>query len=138
MNAKLGWYTFGWSRPLLIGNFVTMVRNGWLKVNSPWLIEEMKIFEMHTTASGKERMEHEEGGHDDRIFAAAMATFCPADTASLVARSKHRSTDLIDGLPPIDLSDYTGQVVNSREMGDSQSLTLEDVVYGGGMERYRR
>src|ERR1700686_2914352 len=66
---KIGWYTFSWSRPLLTGNFVHSAQNNWADINSPWLIEEMKSFEVHLTASGKEKMEHEDGAHDDRIFA---------------------------------------------------------------------
>lgn len=130
-DFKRGWFTGSWSRPMLTGNFVNSAKNGWAEVNSPWLIEEMKTFEVHVTASGKEKLEHEDGEHDDRIFAAAMAIFCPHDMDILADRSRKRTTDAAL-LPQIDLSPYQGQVVSSRQMRDAvrPPLDLDDLAYG--------
>lgn len=139
--SKQGWYTFGWSRPLLTGNFVHSARNGWAEINSPWLIEEMKTFEVHHTSTGKEKMEHEEGEHDDRIFAAAMAIFCPHDLDTLAERSKNRMQES-STLPPIDVGEYGGQVVTARTMRTSQNpvLSLDDMLYDSprDLERFMR
>jgi len=128
-GGKLGWFTWGWSRPILTGSFVQSAQNGWAEINSPWLIEEMKEFEIHTTAAGKERLEHSESGHDDRIFAAAMACFCPHDMDVLAERSKNRNVEL-ETLPPVDIGEYTGQRISSADLRDTRTLTLQDVVYG--------
>lgn len=128
-SAKRGWYTYGWSRPILTGYFVQCAQNGWIEINSPWLIEEMKQFETHITATGKERLEHEEGGHDDRIFAAAMGAFCPHDQDIVAERSKKRIAEAT-ALPPVDIAPYAGQTISSRELKESRTLTLTDILYG--------
>jgi len=129
-HGKRGWFTWGWSRPILTGYFVQCAQNGWTQINSPWLIEEMKQFEVHMTAAGKERLEHEEGGHDDRIFAAAMGAFCPHDQDVIAERSKNRSLPSADYLPAVDIAPYAGQIIRASELRESRALTLQDVLYG--------
>lgn len=104
---KWGWYTTPWSRPILIGNFVHCVKNGWYILNSPWTLQECRTFEIHYTAGGKERMEHSLSGHDDGIFASAISTFIAHDVEDVTSRTKRRYT-LPDQrvLPPIDLGAY--------------------------------
>lgn len=126
-SRKQGWFTYGWSRPLLTGNFVHSAQNGWAEINSPWLIDEMKHFEVHVTSTGREKLQHEDGEHDDRIFAAAMAIFCPHDLDILAERSKKRSVESI-ALPPLDLGPYV-RTVSDAERRDSSPLTLNDMIY---------
>jgi hypothetical protein len=128
-GTKLGWFTYGWSRPLLIGDFVQGSKNGWRKVNSPWLLHEMKHFEVHQTAGGKERMEHEDGEHDDRIFASAMATYPPKDMEQLAKQSKKRSSDPLT-LPHLDLDPVSGGLtITPRQMTETTPLSLDDVLH---------
>jgi hypothetical protein len=136
--SKPGWYTHGWSRPILTGNFVAFVQNNWAEVNSPWLIEEMKEYEVHLTARGKERMEHSEDSHDDRIMAAAMAVFCPQDLRLLAERAKVRPFEG-EALPQIDVSPYTHRI-NIKTGRSSSTLTMDDVLYGTArdLERFAR
>jgi hypothetical protein len=139
-SAKLGWFTYGWSRPILTTNFVHFVGSGWSKVHSPWLLEEMRHYEVHYTARGKERLEHEEDYHDDRIMAAAMSVFCPQDTKSIVGRSKKRAIEISSTLPELDTSDYRGQIVPAAALRRNwTSLSLDDIARGDyrGPERYR-
>jgi hypothetical protein len=126
-SNQRGWFTSGWSRPILTTNYVHAVQNGWAKINSPWLIEEMRHYEVIITASGKEKMQHEDEAHDDRIMAAAMACFCPHDLDLLALRSKKRAIEAAT-LPPIDLGPYR-VVVSSRESEKGNTLTLADVLY---------
>lgn len=126
-HGKRGWFTYGWSRPILTTNFVHFVQNGWSQVNSPWCIAEMRDFEVHLTASGKERLEHSDESHDDRIFASAMAVFCPQDMRSIAERTKKRSLEST-ALPQIDLAPYSGQVITSRQMREGRVLTIDDIV----------
>jgi len=138
--TKPGWYTHGWSRPILTGNFVAFVQNNWAEVNSPWLIEEMKEYEVHFTSRGKEKMEHSEDSHDDRIMAAAMAVFCPQDLRLLADRAKVREVPEQGALPQIDISPYRGQQINIRSGRRTSTLTMDDVIYGtaADLERFAR
>jgi hypothetical protein len=136
-SAKTGWFTYGYTRGILTTNFVHAAQTGWITVNSPWMIGEMETFERHATATGKLRMEHEDGKNDDRIFAGAIAVFCPHDTEPLTERSKKRSVET-SGLPPIDLSPFRGNVVPASALRKPVT-TLNDVLYSGAsdLERHR-
>lgn len=70
-----GWLSNAWSVPLLTHNFVDAINNGWYKPNSPFLIRELGDYERKVAANGKTKLEHQQGKHDDRIRAAAMAYF---------------------------------------------------------------
>ena len=132
---KMGWFTFGWSRPLLIDPFVHWARYGWAKINSPWLLEEMRHFEVHSTARGKPRLEHETGFHDDRIFAAALSIFPPHDVQTMSHRSKNR-IDIPDSLPPLDLSDYKGVTIPASQLTERRPFSWQDVIYQSRQGNY--
>lgn len=135
--TKIGWYTWGWSRPILTDSFVHWVRNGWAKVNSPWMIGEMRHYEVHYTAKGIEKYEHEENEHDDRIMGGAMAIFCPHDMEQMAHRSKKR-IDVSASLPAIDIGPPGGQIYSPAQLRDSTSMTLEDVIYSDQrLDRFR-
>lgn len=137
-TRKSGWFSFGWSRPVLLGNFVHWAKNGWAEINSPWLIEEMRHFEVHSTRAGKEKMEHEEDEHDDRIFAAAMGVFPPHDLEPMAERSQRR-IDEAGGLPPINMGEYRGHVISSSQMNEKRVATLDDILYADSrLERLSR
>jgi hypothetical protein len=70
-----GFRTNTTTRPIITGRFRDAIHNGWYKPNSRWLIAEMKDWERKILATGKSRMDHQSGKHDDRIWAAAMAYF---------------------------------------------------------------
>ena len=90
-SRKLGWYSFDWSRTFMLGQFVNAVQNGWLKLNSPFLLRhEMPAFQIEQTEKGKVRMDHESGKHDDRIMAMAIAYIVFNDTESMSKRVEHR------------------------------------------------
>ena len=130
-SSKRGWYTFGWSRAILTGYFVNCARNGWVEINSPWLIEEMKHWEVHVTKTGREKYEHEEGEHDDRIFAACMAVFCPHDTDPVADRSKKRSVVEPGTLQSLDLGPAAdSRIISTDSPAFKESLaeTLDDVI----------
>lgn len=115
--TKAGWFTYSWSRPILIDGFVNLAINLWVEINSPWLIDEMSTFEVHLTKSGKEKLEHEADAHDDRIFGAAMATIPPHMHHPLLERSKKRFV-LSDGeLPKLDLRPFGMVKMPSIESG---------------------
>lgn len=113
-----GWYTSAWSRPILTDGFVTLVKNGWYKVNSPYTMREMTQWEIHFTTTDKAKFEHSEDSTDDGIFANAMAAFCPNDIAKMADRSKKQFVGEIGTrLPTLDLTVSTGIVVSTEGHG---------------------
>ncbi len=71
-GTKLGWRTSKWSRPILVARYVSAVTLGWLKINDPIGIRQMKTF-VRREKAGQSEMGHESGQHDDAIFGPAMA-----------------------------------------------------------------
>ncbi len=84
-----GWWSSSWSVPILMTRFVEAVNGGWYIPASKWLIEELKTLERHAT-SGKSKMEHRSGQHDDRVRAAAQSYFTAHDMDILTERSQKR------------------------------------------------
>lgn len=117
-SHKRGWYTNAWSRPMLTDGFVILVKNGWYKVHSAYTLREMTQWEVHYTASGKDRFEHSEDSTDDGIFANAMAAFCPNDTRTMAERSAKQFTgEARSRLPELDLRVRGGIVVSTEGHG---------------------
>ena len=137
-STKLGWYTNSWSRPILIDSFVHAVQNGWYVVNSPWLIDEMRHFEVHYTASGKEKKEHEDGEHDDGLFAAAISEIIVNDLKSMTERSKKRFMGDLSSksLPPIDVSRYNGNTFSTKP-GSDRTVSMNDIIFSSTAELER-
>lgn len=97
-----GFRTNTTTRPLLTGRFVDAMTNGWYKPNSKWLIAECKDWERKTLASGKTKMDHQSGKHDDRIMAAAMSYFSRHAFDVMADRSTKRYTLPAGKLPEVD------------------------------------
>lgn len=112
-SRKRGWFTTVWSRPMLTDGFVTFVINEWYEVNSPWTLYEMDHWEVHLTASGKEKKEHASDCTDDGIFANAMAAFCPNDRKNMADRSTKRSRVVEGSQPQIDLGPERGHLISA-------------------------
>ncbi|CAN5951043.1 unnamed protein product [Sphagnum jensenii] len=89
-GTKEGWYSNGWSVPMLMARFQEAVNGGWYIPKSKWLIEELRTLERHETA-GKSKMEHRTGQHDDRVRSAAQSYFTAHDFDILTERSQQRS-----------------------------------------------
>jgi len=87
---KEGWYSNGWSVPMLMSRFQEAVNGGWYVPKSKWLIEELRTLELHT-GSGKSKMEHRSGQHDDRVRAAAVSYFTSHDFDILTERAQQRA-----------------------------------------------
>jgi hypothetical protein len=128
-SNKLGWYTFGWSRPILIGDFIDDIRNGWYVLNSPWTLHECEHFESHVTASGKVKQEHEDGEHDDGIFASAISKQIVRGKQSKTERSRKRfmGDAAASALPPLDTRPLGGMVVSSRSVDNYLPVDLNDL-----------
>lgn len=73
-GTKEGWFTGEWSRYILLNRFISAVTLGWLKLNDPIVLRQLKTFVRRESKTGKKRSEmgHDVGEHDDNIFACAM------------------------------------------------------------------
>jgi hypothetical protein len=128
-SNKAGWYTYGWSRPILIGDFIDTLEHGWYELNSPWTLHECEHFETHKTATGKIKQEHEDGEHDDGIFAAAISLQIVRGKQSKTERSHKRFMgDAANArLPELDLGPTVGQRFPSRDLDGYRPVTLEEL-----------
>lgn len=128
-SNKLGWYTFGWSRPILIGSFIETLKNGWYELNSPWTLHECEHFESHSTASGKVKQEHEDGEHDDGIFASAISIEIVRGKQSKTDRSAKRFMGDADAtrLPAIDIAPSQGPRFPTASLDSFRPLTLDEL-----------
>ncbi len=85
---KDGWYTGAWSRPIITNRFTEAISNGWYRVHSRWMLEELRNLEKKVTTAGKTRIEHRKGKHDDRVWAGALAFITRHDMDILANRSE--------------------------------------------------
>jgi hypothetical protein len=67
---RFGWATTGWSRALLMSWTIKYLRDGWVDVNSPWLVEEMQALVQDDYA---QQLKAEYGEFDDRYMAFGIA-----------------------------------------------------------------
>lgn len=88
--GRVGWFTNEWSRPLLLSSYQYALDGGWYIVKSKWLAEELKNLEQKTMPSGKTRVDHDSGGHDDRVFAGAQAYWTNHQADVIIERLKKR------------------------------------------------
>jgi hypothetical protein len=64
--TSLGAFTNQWSRAMVLEFFVKAVRDLFIDIDSPWLIQEMATLGQSKT----KKLQAEEGGFDDRVMAA--------------------------------------------------------------------
>lgn len=89
-HARIGWFTNEWSRPLLLSAYQYAVENGWYVVKSKWLAHELKNLEQKTMPSGKTRVDHASGDHDDRVFGGAQSYWTLHQSDVMIERAKKR------------------------------------------------
>jgi hypothetical protein len=124
---KKGWYTHSYTRDLLLDMFIGAVNNGWYKVNSVFLARECENFEARLTDSGMGRMEHVQGKHDDRIFAAAISYMIMHDLKLLIERSKKRYNAPSGKLPELVLEPVIN-TVPFRQVAPTWERTFGRIV----------
>ena len=74
---KLGIYTNSWFRPMVLDMLIKWVRDGWIQVNSPFLIEEFESLERNWDRQDSRAMG---GCFDDRVMAIGFALITKYDT----------------------------------------------------------
>lgn len=103
-GQRMGWWSFDWSVAMLMNRFVDAVNGGWYKPNSPYLIRELGSLERQVANSGKTKMKHQSGKHDDRVRAAAQSYFTRHAFDILAERSQKRYAPPTTKKPELDLS----------------------------------
>lgn len=109
-GKKLGWRTVEWSRDILLNKFVNYVNTGWMKLNDPITIRQMRTFIRRKVGDEKSKMIHEKGEHDDNIFGSAMALQTAHDIEAESARINQSYAPPSDS-GPVDAGWVTGEVV---------------------------
>lgn len=115
-GTKEGWYTNAWSRPLLMNRFVDAVSNGWYVPNSPFLIQELSSLERKIAKSGKSRLEHQSGKHDDRVLAAGTSYFTRHALDVMAERAQKRYSQPVSKRPELNLDWCTSREVSVGDM----------------------
>jgi len=115
-NPREGWFTNEWSRPMLLSNYKHACTNGWMKVNSKWLLQEMEGHEQRVTEGGKTRADHARGKHDDRLFGMAMAYFTDHDLEIMMER-EHKRCEAPTGEVEWEIEDtpHAGPIISNIE-----------------------
>lgn len=76
-GTQEGWFTRSYTRAILLDRYVDAVNTGWLVLNDPISIRQLRTFvrkfDKSEGRNASARMEHESGQHDDGLFADAMA-----------------------------------------------------------------
>jgi hypothetical protein len=114
-GVKEGWYSNAWSVPLLMNRFIDAVQNGWYKPQSPFLISELASLERKVARTGKSKMEHQSGKHDDRVRAAAQSYFTRHALDVMAERSQKRYAPPAQKLPEVD---YSYATVGEMSVGE--------------------
>lgn len=89
-TGRPGFWTTAWSRPMLLSFYTSAVENGWYEVKSKFLKSEIEKSEVKTMASGRTRVDHTSGEHNDRMFASALSFWTMHDAEVLAEWSKRR------------------------------------------------
>jgi hypothetical protein len=129
-SNKMGWYTYSWARSILMTNFIMSVKNEWYEINSLWTIYELEHFEAHVTSTGKIKEEHEDGEHDDGIFAGAISIQIARGLQSMTERSKKRFMGDLSAskLPPIDVTPWHGHALSTDPARNPSEVDLRDII----------
>lgn len=72
----IGWTTSWTSRPKLLDHLIKVVRDGYVKINSPWLVDELADLQRNEKNN---KIEAPTGRHDDRLMAFAIMCYVMFD-----------------------------------------------------------
>ena len=86
-----GWFTRAYTRPYLLDRWVDAVNTGWIALNDPIVIRQLATFvRKYVGGEGRSEMIHEQGQHDDNIFASAMGLTTFHELENSAARIQSR------------------------------------------------
>ena len=115
---KIGWFTNIRTRQMAVDTLISSLRDGWLKVRSPWFVKEMQTFERN---EGRQSLRAAYGAHDDRLMSLSIA-MCSSyvheittDGKQFFAAQRKRAHDTKERVSGIRPSDLTTQLL--KEIG---------------------
>jgi hypothetical protein len=98
---KIGWFSNAWSVPMLLNRFTDALQGGWLKISHPMTLRQLKTLVRKTASSGKTKLDHESGKHDDNLRAIAMAYFTSHSDDILVNRQQAKYGNPDEKMPAV-------------------------------------
>lgn len=118
----LGWRTDSLTRPIMIDFLLTALKERWLDLNSPKLIDELDSLWLNNKRGN--RIEHRPQHHDDRVFALGIALY------SLHWNSIYRSPN------PMYLERQ--EIERQRSQYPTYKPTLQEIDLDGPRDRHIR
>lgn len=109
-SNKIGWYTNSRTRSMAVDTLISSMRDGWLKIRSPWFVKEMQTFERN---ENRQSIKAAYGAHDDRLMPLSFAITSTyiheitTDGRSFFAAQRKRKVDqdrMVQGVRPSDLT----------------------------------
>jgi hypothetical protein len=88
---------------MLLNRFTDALQGGWLKISHPMTLRQLKTWVRKTGATGKTKLDHESGKHDDNLRAIAMAYFTSHSDDVLVNRQQAKYGNPNEKQPPINM-----------------------------------
>lgn len=119
MSSRLGWYTDSQSRPKMLSRGIQWVRDRKLRINSPWLANELADFEYSPET---QKMKAAVNRHDDRVIAAFIALYCSRDWAAYE-----------DTVATVDQEDSRRKPPSNPQLTD---ISVEEAERGGDLGLY--
>lgn len=91
-GTQEGWFTRTYTRSILLDRYVDAINTGWLVLNDPISIRQLALFvrKFDKGVGNSARMEHQQGQHDDGLFADALCWTGFHDTENSAKRIQSR------------------------------------------------
>lgn len=120
-SNKIGWYTNSRTRQMAVDTLISSLRDGWLKIHSPWFVKEMQTFERN---EGRQSLRAAFGAHDDRLMPLSFA-MCSTyiheittDGRSFFAAQRKRQHDIDNQVNGVRPSEQTALLM--KELGQQR------------------
>jgi len=109
-GTKQGWFMYDWSRPILLNRFQDAINGGWLRISSPMALRQLSNWVRKISASGKSKLDHESGQHDDNIMGLALAYFTRHSHDVLVNRQQQKYASPEERMPAVNYDWVENQI----------------------------
>lgn len=131
-ERNIGWYTNAWSRPMMMDYLIKSIRDGYLDINSPYMVEELATLELDEVGQSIKALH---GRHDDRVMAGGIVYFSmhilelgEGRAMAPRARAKEQLHAVASGRPPM--------YVNPAQGRDWQDVSGRDIYEPNEEGRY--
>lgn len=130
-QATLGWLTNRLTRPWIVGDVTRDIKDGYLRVNSPFLIRECQTLQLDEDSSQK--IEAKGSDTDDNFFAAGMAHFSLSvwDIRKRLEDGRYGQQEINKGIVPLisSFNDSLNQVIKEKTKGGGDIGRVNHYIY---------